>query len=69
PNYKGKVLIVQGDRDFIVSTGVVEKALRLFPNASIKMIPGAGHGFGGEDFNTAINASVSFVKETVLENR
>lgn len=68
-DYKGKVLIVQGDRDFIVSTGVSEKALRLFPNASIKMIPGAGHGFGGEDFNTAINASVSFVKETVGDNR
>jgi len=65
PNYKGKVLIVQGDHDFVVTMSVSEKALRLFQNASMKIIPFAGHGFSGDDFKTAIEASVEMVKETV----
>lgn len=43
--YHNPVLIVQGDKDNIVSMEDSEKASQLYEDARLHIIPGAGHGF------------------------
>lgn len=43
--YKGPVLIVQGDKDDIVLMEDSQKAVKIYRNARLHVIPGAGHGF------------------------
>ena len=37
--------ILQGDKDPIVSMEDSERAVSLYPNASLRVFPGEGHGF------------------------
>lgn len=49
-SYKKPVLIIHGDADGIVPLSYSKKAQRVYPNADLYVIPGAGHGFlGSED--------------------
>ncbi len=64
PDYPGPALLFHGDSDPIVPLEVSQKACQLFPYAKLHVIPGAGHGFGGDDFRFALQASIAMVKET-----
>lgn len=52
--YDRDVLLLHGDADTIVPLSASERALESFPSASLEVLPGAGHGFSGEDESTAI---------------
>lgn len=43
--YTGPVLIVHGSKDRVVPLSYSERAMRLYHDAHIGVIPGAGHGF------------------------
>lgn len=43
--YRGKVLILHGTRDKIVSPDYSRRAQRAYPNAKLHLLEGAGHGF------------------------
>lgn len=43
--YKGPVMIVHGSKDKVVPLSYSEKAMKLYKNAHLGVIPGAGHGF------------------------
>ena len=56
--FPGPVLIFQGDQDQIVSLAVAQRAAQRYPQASLTVLPGEGHGFSP--------ASAAQVMETVL---
>lgn len=43
--YKGPVMIIHGSKDNIVPLDYSERAMKMYRNAHIGVIPGAGHGF------------------------
>lgn len=47
--YDKDVLLIHGDANDIVPLSYSEKALEVYPSAELKVIPGGGHGFYGED--------------------
>ncbi|MDO4242431.1 MAG: alpha/beta fold hydrolase [Actinomyces sp.] len=55
------VLLVHGELDRDVPIEVSEAALRALPDARLIPVPGAGHGFGGERFESAVKASAEFL--------
>ena len=57
--YHGKVLLIHGDSDPVVPLEYSKKALSFFPNAALKVIPGASHGFGVIDLQNARRWSIS----------
>jgi pimeloyl-ACP methyl ester carboxylesterase len=63
--YDRDVLIIHGDRDQLVPVFYSEKAADVYPQAELKIIPGAGHGFQGKDEKTAI----AYVLEYIERNR
>ena len=52
--YQQPVLIVQGDKDPVVSMKDSERAVRLYKNARLHVIPGAGHGFNFDELRQSI---------------
>ena len=49
--FKGKVLIIRGSKDFIVSDEVCRKAAARYSDCTLKTIDGAGHGFNRENYS------------------
>ncbi len=49
--FKGKVLIIRGSKDFIVSDDVCRKAADRYSDCTMKTIEGAGHGFNRENYS------------------
>lgn len=47
--YRGPVLIVHGSKDAVVPVRYAEKAMKVYDNAHLGIIPGAGHGFKPEE--------------------
>ena len=47
--YKGRVLILRGDRDDLVFNDSNEKLQKAFPDAIYEQIAGADHSFKNED--------------------
>ena len=62
--YTGKVLLVQGDADAVVDISYAERLAQGLKHVEYHVIPGAGHGFHGEDFN----AAVEYVKDFLRRN-
>lgn len=60
--YHGPVLMIHGDQDTIVPLGYSEKALSVYENARLIVIPGAGHGYDGADSAAARKYSIDFLK-------
>ena len=52
--YDRDVLLLHGDADDIVPLSYSERALEAYPSAELKVIPGGGHGFYGEDAHLAV---------------
>ena len=59
--FEGPVVIIHGSEDSLVSADVSEQAVELFPNAELHIIKGAGHGFGGEDFEKAAGYALDYL--------
>ncbi len=51
--YKKDVLLIHGDADGIVPLSCSEKAVEAYDSARLEVLPGAGHGFSGEDARQA----------------
>lgn len=65
--YNRDVLIVHGDQDRVVNISYSHKAMEVYPHAELKILPGADHGFRGDNDIKAINWSLDFVKAHVKE--
>lgn len=61
-DFSKDVLILQGDRDSLVSPATTKAAANLYPSAEYRIISGAGHGFSGSEKTEAINAIVQFIR-------
>ncbi len=48
PEFTRPVLIMQGDKDPVVRMADSERAVRLYPDAKLRVFPGEGHGFTPE---------------------
>lgn len=55
-----EVLLLHGDADDIVPLSYSERALEVYPEARLQVLPGAGHGFYGEDAQVAIDAIADY---------
>lgn len=61
--YRGPVLIVQGDADRVVSMDDSRKAQQLYaPGTRLHVIPGAGHGFKPQEFQQEMEQLEKFLK-------
>ena len=54
-------LLVHGDADAAVPFAVSRGALRALPDARLKVLPGAGHGFDGEHWERAVGLTTDFL--------
>ena len=55
------VTIIQGSDDQLVAATSIEEASHYFPNAEFHLIDGAGHGFSGDDFDTAVKYGLDYL--------
>ncbi len=58
--FANPVLIYQGDKDQVVNVSYAYKLDETFPDSSLTVIEGAGHGFGGKDRQTVMDGMVEF---------
>ena len=65
PAFTRPVLLIHGTADTLVPISYSERAEKTFPDARLLRIPGAGHGFWGEDWKTASDAALRFMKENL----
>ncbi|MCR5101775.1 MAG: prolyl oligopeptidase family serine peptidase, partial [Butyrivibrio sp.] len=61
--YKGDVLIIYGDRDPIVPSGAIDKAIETYENVEYLELEGEGHGFSPAGGETAINKVLDFISQ------
>ena len=61
--YAGPVLLIHGDADETVPLWCSEKAMDVYENAQLIIIPGGGHGFDGDDSRHAREYSVTFIRQ------
>ncbi len=57
--FRRPVVIIQGDKDFIVSMDDSRRATGIYKDAALHVIPGAGHGFAPHQFES----SLQFIRE------
>lgn len=62
-NYKGAVLIIQGERDSIVLVADSQRAADIYENCELIVLENEGHGFSPDGTATAIAASLDFIKK------
>lgn len=60
--YKKDVLLIHGDADGIVPLSYSEKAVDVYDSARLEVLPGAGHGFSGEDARQAIDWILAYLE-------
>ncbi len=63
--YDKDVLILHGDEDSIVPLSYSEHAAEVYPSAQLEVLQGAGHGFSGENAQTAINLMTEYFQSHV----
>lgn len=63
PNYTNPVLILHGDRDGIVDVSYAQRAAESYPDAELHILHGAGHGFYGSSFDTAMSYILDYLSE------
>lgn len=67
--YDKNVLMIHGDADDIVPLSYSERALEVYPSSELKVIPGAGHGFYGEDAELAINYMIDYLNQKLITQK
>ena len=60
--YKGKVLLLHGDRDATVPLSYSEKALDLLDDCEFHVIKDGGHEFFGQPFEDAVSYILAYLK-------
>lgn len=60
-NYTNPVLIVQGDADNVVSIADSRRAVGVYKDARMHVIPGAGHGFNSEQLQEEFRQISAFL--------
>ena len=60
--YDKDVLIIHGDADRIVPISYSKHALDVYSSAELKVIPGAGHGFYGNDLSQAADWILQYLQ-------
>lgn len=61
--YKKDVLLIHGDADGIVPLSYSEKAVEAYDSTRLEVLPGAGHGFSGEDARQAIDWILEYLEK------
>lgn len=61
-NFKKPVLIVQGDKDPIVSMDDSRRAVKIYKDARLHVIPGAGHGFRAKEHQESLEQIKQFLQ-------
>lgn len=64
--YNKNILILHGDQDEIVDLSYSQRAVEEFPAAELKIIEGAGHDFGGSDFDLAIDYILAYLSSQII---
>lgn len=59
--YPGKVFLIHGDQDELVTMESVEKAMKCFPDARLTVLKGAKHGFHGPEREEVLKMVLSFI--------
>lgn len=67
--YEKPVLLLHGTADGIVPLAWSERAAKTFPHARLITIPGAGHGFAGEEERIAVEATAAFIREQEMADK
>lgn len=65
--FKGRVLIIQGDKDLIVPLSSSQEILEIYDNATLEVIKGAGHGFDNEQTEQVIHKIVNDIAVSLDE--
>ena len=65
--YDRDVLLIHGDADSIVPLSYSQRAVEAYPSAELKVIPGAGHGFSGEDARQAVDWICAYLQAHLTE--
>ena len=65
--YDRDVLLIHGDADSIVPLSYSQRAVEAYPSAELKVIPGAGHGFSGEDARQAVDWIYAYLQAHLTE--
>ena len=60
-SYRGKLLLLHGDRDSTVDVSWSEQAAEIIPNCEFHIIPGGGHEFYGQPFEDAMGYILSYI--------
>lgn len=60
--YDKDILIIHGDADSIVPLSYSEKAVEVYNSARLEVMPGAGHGFYGQDAQQALTWILEYLK-------
>ncbi len=63
PTFENPVLLVHGDRDPLIPVPYLERAQRLFPDATLRILQGAGHGFGRRDYRLAMADTLAMIRK------
>lgn len=61
--YDKNVFILHGDNDAIVPLSYSERAIKLYPHATLQVMDGEGHGFSQTGAKTAMKAVFNFMEE------
>lgn len=61
-NYTKPVLLMHGDRDYIVPISYAERASEVYPDVEYHVIQGAGHGFSGSAFVHSMELTFSYLQ-------
>lgn len=69
PRYTRRVLLVHVDKDPVVPVGDSRRAVGIYSDASLKIIPGAGHGFKSDEFGLYTGYIIDFLKGLIRFTR
>lgn len=64
--YQNKALIIHGDSDDLVPLDYSRRALNVYSDADLKVLPGAGHGFHNSDVALAGKYMVDFINSCTM---
>ncbi len=68
-DYHGPVLILHGDQDPIVPLSYSKKAVSVFPDARLIIMPGQGHGFNAEGDQEACPKILEFLNTVLTDQK
>ena len=68
-DYDKEVLILHGDQDNIVPLSYSKRAIEVYPNANLIVIPNGSHGFKENALDQAINEIIRYFQKKIQEEK